>query len=184
MLPDGSAAQFMGYVVTAKFANYFYVEDADRTAGMRIASTAAIAVGDKVNVAGTLGPTPDPDRERQIGSATVQKISSGNTVPAPLGLNLRTMGGAAVGPVPGIDGASGLNNVGLLVRAFGTTSDKNVGASEFYLDDGSGFKVRVHAPGLSLPGNGSNVAVTGISGAEVSSGSNVRVLRAKSISTF
>jgi sugar lactone lactonase YvrE len=184
MLPDGSAAQFMGYVVTAKFANYFYVEDADRTAGMRIASTAAIAVGDKVNVAGTLGPTPDPDRERQIGSATVQKISSGNTVPAPLGLNLRAMGGAAVGPVPGIVGASGLNNVGLLVRAFGTTSDRNVGASEFYLDDGSGFKVRVHAPGLSLPGDGSKVAVTGISGAEVSSGSNVRVLRAKSISTF
>ena len=183
LLPNGSPVQLEGKIVTAKFSDCFYIEEPDRTAGIRVASTAAVVVGDKVDIYGTVQTTPDPDRERQISVTTLAAVSSGNLCP-PLGMNLRTMGGAPVGPVPGIEGASGLNNVGLLILAFGTTSDKNQGASEFYLDDGSGFKVRVYAPGLGLPSNGSKVAVTGISGAAVSSGKNVRVLRARTIRTF
>jgi len=176
---DATPIRLGGQVITAKFSDAFYIEDSARIAGMRVASTASLAVGDKVDIYGTVQPTPDPNRERQIVPFSVLKVSSGNTVPGPLGMNLRTMGGGPNGLVPGIAGASGLNNIGLLVRVFGKTSDKNAGASEFYLDDGSGFKVRVHAPGLTLPSNGIRGVVTGISGAYAPIGTNLRVLRAK-----
>jgi photosystem II stability/assembly factor-like uncharacterized protein len=180
-LPSGSAVQLEGKAVTARFDGYFYVQDLDRTPGVRIVWSQSVSQGQMVDVYGTLRTTGG-EREVVVISGSAHAMAP--VQPWPHALNLRTMGGGPSGPVPGIAGAGGLNNVGLLIRAFGKTSDKNPANQEFYLDDGSGFKVRVYAPGLQLPENGSYVTVTGISGAEGSAGNYVRVLRARAIETL
>ncbi len=65
-------------------------------------------------------------------------------------------------------GGAGLNNIGLLTRAWGKVT--GTGANYFYLDDGSALDdgsgclgVKVLAEGLSIPGEGACVTVTGIS---------------------
>jgi len=70
---------------------------------------------------------------------------------------------------PGAYGVYGLNNVGLLVRAWGKVTD--VGSDYFYLDDGSNCDdgsgssgVRVVNVSGYLPGVNDYVAVTGVSG--------------------
>ncbi len=70
--------------------------------------------------------------------------------------------------VPMLVDAPGLNNIGLLVCTTGRVT--YVGATYFYIDDGSGVSdstdhaaVRVFAPGLSLPALDDYVRVTGIS---------------------
>jgi hypothetical protein len=96
-------------------------------------------------------------------------------------MNIETTGGGPLAAAPGITNASGLNNVGLLVKIYGKSSDRNTTTSEFNIVDGYGVKIRVYAPGLTIPADNAKVVVTGISGADNTSGSSLRVLRAKSI---
>lgn len=70
-LPDGRSASLSGCIVTAKFSGCFYVEDAARTSGLRVASTASVQVGQKVDVSGTMG-TIDGERCLQNSTVTVQ----------------------------------------------------------------------------------------------------------------
>lgn len=56
-LPDGRPAALTGCIVTAKFDGFFYVEDAARTSGIRVVSSAAVSPGQVVNVSGTMGTT-------------------------------------------------------------------------------------------------------------------------------
>jgi hypothetical protein len=165
-------------VVMAKFPGYFYVQDVGALPGIRVVSSTAVEVGQTVDVYGTMATT---NGEREINATLVDVRGTASEQPKPYGMTIRSMGGAADGIVPGITGGYGLNNVGLLMKVFGKTSQRNPAAGEFYLDDGSGVKVRVYAPGLTIPADGSSVLVTGISGAETSGSNIVRVLRARSI---
>jgi len=67
---DGAAVALVSKIISAKFADHFYVEDSDRVSGMRINATTTAAVGETVDVAGWVQTV---DGERQITDAYVSK---------------------------------------------------------------------------------------------------------------
>ena len=85
-------------------------------------------------------------------------------------------GGALNQYTPGVEGGTGLNNIGLLIRAWGTVTYVDPAEAFFYVDDGAGktdgsgyVGVRIACDNLA-PGNtivpptvDSFVAITGIS---------------------
>ena len=100
---------------------------------------------------------------------------TGRTTIEPLGPNNRALAGGSFNVLtPGAYNASGLNNVGLLVRAWGKTTF--VGTDYFYLDDGSGCQDGSEDSGTPIngvrvvnvtgykPSVGDYISLTGISG--------------------
>jgi len=67
-LPDGRPLSLRGCVVTAAFDGYFYIQDAQRTSGIRIISTAAVSPGRVVDVSGAMGTSAG---ERHITASAV-----------------------------------------------------------------------------------------------------------------
>lgn len=53
-LTDGTELKFCGKVVSATYSDAFYIVEVDRVSGIKVLSTAAVQVGDVVDVAGTL----------------------------------------------------------------------------------------------------------------------------------
>ena len=178
LMPNNSTVLLEGVPVTAAFSGYFYIQSPGHLPGIRVVSNTPVTVGQMVDVYGSV-KTVNGEREIQPVSCSAHAMAP--VQPKPAGMNIRTLGGGPQGPVPGITGMVGLNNIGLLVKVAGRTSGRNAGASEFYLDDGSPSKIRVYAPNITLPNDGSMVVVEGISGAEVVGGQTVRVLRARSV---
>lgn len=179
-LADSTVVDVTG-TVTAVFPSEscIYIQDADRASGVRVSTTSTgFGVGDRVSVTGTMG-TYRPDgltrSERQIVATGVSKLSSG-VPPAPLGMNCRSVGGAARGLMPGVKGGNGANNMGLLVKVAGKVTLK-VG-SYIYVDDGSSIEdiwgrvgVMVQCPDTSIPVSaGSIVRVTGVVRGSIPSG--------------
>ena len=118
-LDDGQQARFGGRVVTFGDPGddgAFYVEELDRFSGIRVQGRMIPAEGDFVTASGIMTTV---DGERTITGADVLVQSSSNTVPGPLGMQGAWLGGGALGLQPGITGAFGLNNIGLLVRTCG-----------------------------------------------------------------
>lgn len=59
--------------------------------------------------------------------------------PAPLGLNNASVGGGPLNQyTPGVEGGTGLNNIGLLIRTWGKVTYVDTVNKYFYLDDGTG----------------------------------------------
>ncbi|MEN6521498.1 MAG: hypothetical protein ABFD46_10175 [Armatimonadota bacterium] len=104
--------------------------------------------------------------------------------PSPVAMNNKTLGGGQLNVyTPGVDGGTGLNNIGLLVRTCGVVTYYDDDNKFFYIDDGSGLKdgskkldgttdvvgIRVSykdlAPNVSFsrPIQGAWVTITGIS---------------------
>ncbi len=148
VLPDGS----------------YYVEDADRTCGIRVCGGPIIpSPGDRVRVAGTI--TAQTGEARVDGAACAV---SGTGSLGPLGMPNKMLGGGPFDIQPGITSRAGVNNIGLLVRIWGNVTA--AGRGWFYLDDGSGVKdgsgnvgIYVEAEGEDVPSVGAYVCVTGIS---------------------
>ncbi len=61
-LDNGGKLTLQGKVVTAPFDGTFYIEETDRTSGIRVRSSETVYDGDVVTVVGTLG-TVDGERE-------------------------------------------------------------------------------------------------------------------------
>ena len=164
--PDGAPISGMDGIVSAAFTDFFYSEAEDRSAGIRVDKAAhGLSSGMKATIAGTLATSADGERYIQASMAA----QSGTGSVEPLSMPNRSVGG---GPVAsgqqGIEGASGLNNIGLLVRTWGKVTARESGC--FWLDDGSGADdgsgnpgVKVLTNGVSLPETGLYVQVTGIS---------------------
>jgi hypothetical protein len=83
----------------------------------------------------------------------------------------------------GIQGAAGLNNIGMLARAFGLVTHS--GPDYFYMDDGSGASdgspypgVKVLTHGQTVPAEGTYVTFTGISACYRSGDSLHRLIHA------
>jgi hypothetical protein len=174
-LPQNSEASVWGTICTAGSTQmgsqgFFYVEDPDRTSGIRVSSSTVVREGDLLNVVGTIGLLST--RERHIYNPSVLTIvSSSNPVPSPIGLGCRALGGTDLNKyTPGVAGGVGLNNLGLLVRIAGKVSSP--GSGFFYVDDGSGvsdgtgYGVKVLYSGTNPPTVGKMVSVTGISSVE------------------
>lgn len=173
-LSDGSRISLSGAVVTAVFTEYFYVEQDDCSAGIRVAWTGGVTEERRVNVTGTL-ETRD-GIERQVRADGVSDAGPGSV--EPIGMKNRALGGSdyvyAPGPPVsgqmGRTGGAGLNNVGLLVRTWGRVIP--VDSTSFRVDDGSGIQPRVVLPaGVAPPGAGRAVGVTGVSSLESGPGS-------------
>jgi len=183
---DGSLSSALnGKIVTANFDSFFYVEEPDRSAGIRVNATTALSPGDIVNISfGMLGCTTEGTVrvERYISNPTYS--SSSGTQLAPLAMNGFALGGgnlAVDDRTPGISyylrsvgltHGDGPYNKGLLIRTWGRISYINSVDNWFYIDDGSGiiddtsqtqrFGIRVEAPSATGLTVGDYVIVTGI----------------------
>jgi len=162
-------------VVSRVFSNqgFFYIQEPSRCNGIRVADSgmaSALSPGDVVTIYD--GDITTVDGERVINSYYTEYISS-ETPPGTLGLNNKALGGGSYnvftsGPVGGF----GLNNVGLLTRAWGKITGVDYGY--FYIDDGSGTTDGGTTTGIRVvgldgyqtytPSEGDYVALTGISG--------------------
>lgn len=139
--PDGSQVEFGDMVVTAVFGYSVYVEAKDRSFGIRVDLDHHYAPNFLVAVSGTIGT--DANSERFIDGSV-----SGDgefKILAPVGLSNRAIGGGdwkynpgAKAGQRGIKGASGLNNIGLLIKTWGTVT--RLGTGCIYVDDGSSLR--------------------------------------------
>lgn len=188
-LPNGTKVLVEGMTVSRRYNGYFYMQNADRTDGIRVVSASAAATeGKVVNVIGAVATLATGEKQivaSMVGTGVTSEVR-------PLGMTNDSLGGPATASVPGVTGADGVNNVGLLVRVCGKVT--YVGSGFVYVDDGSGVSdgsgyagVKVQLNGIGAPALGDYVAVTGVSGIESISGHNARVLllaKQEDMSTF
>ena len=160
--PDGQSVSISQKVVsasTAEIGGSFFIEEADRSGGIRVVSDTVVERGDVVSI---VGPVGQYENARAVINPSVQIVATGAGVPEPVMMPLRSLGGAQAGEytVP-VNSGCGARNVGLLVRVSGRVAAS--GEGEFDIDDGSSRTVRVDCPGTAAPGVGAHVSVTGLS---------------------
>ena len=178
-IADGTAVSLAQKVISRKGAAAFWVQEADRSCGIKVNGTTTGSEGDRVNVAGALATE---NGERVLSTPEIGSLTSG-AAPRPLGMSNRDLGGAPLGSyTPGAGSAEGPNNVGLLVACCGRVTYS--AADHFYIDDrsahsdGSGHAgVKVVTGSLTAPAVGRFERVAGISGLEPNGPSYTPVLR-------
>ncbi len=139
----------------------YYIQEANRTAGIRVMGTTAAGPGQLVSVRGTLYTV---NGERVI-LATGETVSAQTSAVAPLLTTVKSI-------------YSKPSMVGLLVRVTGTITTASVAAGWFMLSDGSPQQIKVYCPDSAYTSG--TVIVTGCVGAEKdSSGRVIPVLRAE-----
>ena len=146
-----------------------YVEEPGRSCGIRVSAPAtgfdAVQRGSKVNIQGLVDTTSDD--ERQITNTALEALPDAPSPVEPIGFNGFTLGGGDFGAPPlgeyGVEGGSGVNSIGLLVRTWGRVTALNYAQSYVEISDGSTVSVRVDTTGLRTPLKlGEYVVVTGI----------------------
>lgn len=171
-LSNGQFVQLVTNVVTggtAEIGGAFYIEAADRSAGIRVATSQTVCEGDKAIVSGNLAAI---NGERQINATDVAVVSSGNTLPDPLGMVQASF-------------KAGLDRTGLLVKLWGCVTAAPFGGGYFYLDDGSVLEDGSTYTGIRIlgapPADAAKkyLAVTGILGAEMPGSSPIRAIRTR-----
>lgn len=165
-LPDNSPVTLVGKVVTCARPGFFYIEEDSRFAGIRVEMQGhGLEAGMRADVSGTMKTTSG--KERYIAAASAAQNGAGTV--APLAMNNSSVGGADWFYNPttgagqrGTSGTAGLNNIGLLVRVWGSFA--RLDATSFVLDDGSGLFIRCTAPDeVYLDSRWQHVSLTGIS---------------------
>ncbi len=155
-------------VVSGCFDGCFYVQEPDRSRGLRVDASAAWQRGSLVGLAGRLITA---DGERRLESVEASYVGAGR-VPRPLALRIAAIGGASPDAyTPGLPGSSGSYNLGLLVRTVGRVVFK--GPGYFVLEDGSGATAKVYCS--LIPPDSALVGVTGVASVE----SGMRVIRTR-----
>ena len=167
--PDGVQVVIGAYKpITGVFGSFFYIEESDRTRGIRVDATTTRAVGDTVSVSGRLAGS---DGERRLSDAAVLGWAPG-AAPLPFMTRIAMLGGKAPDAYTlGIASANAPYNMGLLVRVVGAVVSHTTGS--FVLDDGCGATVTVCSD--AAVSDGSYVGVTGICAVE----SGARVMRTR-----
>ncbi|MGC8861959.1 MAG: hypothetical protein ACP5R5_04190, partial [Armatimonadota bacterium] len=170
---------------TDQIGGDFYVEEPDRSCGIRVrpAGSGQVSEGESVEVVGKLDTLPSG--ERAIVDATVRRAPLPIPGPTALGMPNRSVGRGdffyepgppGVGQV-GVVGGLGLNNIGLLVRTWGRVKSADPMSGSFVIDDGSNVDLKCVAPAqVLLPSPGQYVSVTGISSCEAGDPGPVRVI--------
>lgn len=153
-LPDDTVVSIGGKALYLKKAAFGYIEETDRSSGIRIEGTISANEGDLVNVVGTLKTKAGGERCIEVSSVVASGTASVGTV----GANNKALREAIMD--------------GLYVTAWGSVKAGSVTANSFVISDGSddGIKVITHeAPGVS---DGAYVSVDGAAGID-SDGSRV-----------
>jgi hypothetical protein len=160
---DGQRVRVRTKVVTAGLSDIgdgFYMEEWDRTSGIKVISGEPVNRGDIVTVVGAVDTA---DGDRVLTQATVESQVPGGLVPSPLGMRLADLGGAAVGAytLP-VGRGYGARNTCLLVRVVGQVT--NASAGQMSITDSSvQTPVKVTLPsGAPPPAVGAWVIVTGV----------------------
>ena len=163
LLADNEPVTLDARCVTYAAADFFYVEEDSRAAGIRVEKPAhGLTPGMRADVAGTM--KTNTARERYILATSAVQNGEGSI--EPVGMTYLNLGGEnwhvdGTSGQKGVSGAMGLNNIGLLVRIWGAY--EKLDDTTFTVDDGSG-PVRCTAPaGTTLGTAWQYVAVTGIS---------------------
>ena len=152
--PDETYIDLAGPIVTRAFSSgaYFYVEDYNRTAGIRVNCDPLQlpAEGATPTIQGTIR-TVNGERVIDSTDVTVGAACLQETIPAPFGLVARAI-------------HQNMLPQGLLAKVSGRVT--LAGGNTFVLDDGSPQGLTVELYLLSLPADGDFVAVTGAVGAD------------------
>jgi hypothetical protein len=179
-LPNDTPVILDSKVLGGKFGVYGYIQEEDRSSGIRV-EVVPLAGPATLSVGGVLGVL---NGERVLASAEIKSAASGEW-PAPIFMINRELGGDELNVyTPGITGATGANNLGLLITTTGRVTYSGTGYCYINdgsnLDDGSGnLGVKVDTTALgSTPVLDAYVVVTGISSVELSGGNAIRVIRA------
>ncbi len=127
-LADDTYVQVTGEIATTDYSNFsgfFYIEDSNRTGGIRVVATSmsgTLARGMTVSLTGYMDTTSAGEREIDNAAVTV---SGTPALLGPLGLTNESLGGGTLGNPAGglgqygVSGGSGANNIGLLVKVWG-----------------------------------------------------------------
>ncbi len=178
-MPNGQCVQVSG-VVTRVLPEAMYVQSEDRSAGIRVKNSFALAEGDRVTLSGNLGVS---GQERVLENAVVLSQTSGE-LPKPLHVLAHQLGGqGATAADPQLGTSQDLKETGLLVRASGRVG--RVGGSTFGIDDGSGILADITCvSGLAIPRLGATVGLTGISASDQLAEPRPVIIAARDLTVF
>lgn len=189
-LPDGARVILKPAVVSAatwELGPYCYIQHADNCAGIRLMGRVLMR-GETVTVYGDMDTV---DGERVVVATGIEKgepitaEAVAMAAPAVGGGDYFYQPGPPVSGQKGIAGASGLNNIGLLVRTCGKVLSIDTADRTFVIDGGSGAGLECAAPAdgpFDLPQEGTFVSVTGISSCRTDGqGGLVPVLRIRDV---
>lgn len=180
--------------VSAAFPDFFYIEEADRSCGIKVVSFAQVEAGELVNIDGTVVPSSSSVAECHVLASSVAH-SGWADVPRTISMPQRMLAGGVFGQqqatyrdttttptVPGV----GLNPIGLRVTTYGrlTAPFQEGGNTAWYIEDGSNLKLTTSGgaqtgmkliswEGCTAPTDqgGSTYSATGILGAEMDASS-------------
>jgi len=156
-LPAGEMVSIAARAVTGSFSGCFYIEESNRTSGIRVEHPQAFPPGSLVAVNGTV----EFDLEPYIKASDAQACGT-ITVPDPLGITAARLGITPIGQLPALTG------VGLLIRTWGTVVSKpSLDQPYVVVGDGTA-QVRVSTTADVEVGD--TVVVTGVCSLEPSSG--------------
>ena len=154
-------------VATAVFSDGFYLENIDRSAGIKVIPENGVTVPTVGSIVEGLGAIrTDTDGERYIDATSVTVVGAGQI--SSLGITTKALysgdffydPSAGTGQ-QGMAGGAGLNVIGLLVTTIGQVTTAESGG--FTMTDGYSQTVTVALPsGVDVPAPGSYVAVTGV----------------------
>ena len=168
---------------------FFYAQDEDGTAGLRVESDTVPTVGDRVLVRGEL--TRNANGERLVTDATVTVTTTGGAGPAPRMIVNKAVGGKGYTETTG-PALYGLTDQGLLHTVTGRVTRyalDDLGEPVVWVDDGSavsaggediGIKVIKTTLYLTEDAIGRDYyKITGVVTSEVVDGKQIRVLRGR-----
>ena len=157
--PDGTIVSLADKVLYLKETDFAYIEEPDRTSGIRLEGTVSANQDQLVNVSGSMQTTTWG--ERYIAVSNVQGIGPGEVAPL------------------------GVTNVGLAetmldgcyVTAWGTVMEGSIWEGFFYITDGADeYGIKVTTEGMPTVDEGDFVVVIGAAGLE-----DYRVVHARDI---
>ncbi len=177
-LTDTTPVGLISKVVTASFANSYYIQEGDRSSGILVLDSGP-GPGAIVTVGGIMGVNAVGERAILEPVTTVESPANPALVPKGLYVPGRNLGGDDFNPLtPGLTLGSGLNNIGLLIQVAGTV--ESPGENQFFVNDGSpGGPIKVIAAGIDIGALAENdpVIVTGISSFEFDGTSRTPIIR-------
>jgi hypothetical protein len=186
-LANGACVYLSGEIVSGVFSDCFYIQDTQRTSGIKVIGNLGLKRG---NVATLTGNTGIQGKETVITNPVLVK-SSGGEEPDPIYVNNKALGGSETGLQPAsIDNpanaktAAGLNTTGLLVRTNGKVTYVSPDSTYAYINDGSKLSdgsgntgVKLSLDSLPIPVVGTTAEVTALCSATEVAGNCARYLR-------